>query len=110
MPAGWSPPRDGSAEHGWVRVCMPSNDYHFITNWRVPGTVAEVSEVVSNAPDLARWWPSVYLRVNQLAAGDARGLGKVVDLYTKGWLPYTLRWQFEVTELYDDGFRLEASG
>jgi hypothetical protein len=61
---------------------MATNDYHFITHWRVPGAVAEVSEVLSNAPDLARWWPSVYLRVDQLAAGDARGLGKVVDLYT----------------------------
>jgi len=89
---------------------MATNDYHFITVWRVPGTVAEVGEILANAPDLARWWPAVYLRVNQLSAGDERGLGKVVDLYTKGWLPYTLRWQFQVTELYDDGFRLDATG
>ena len=89
---------------------MPTNDYHFVTHWRVPGTVAEVTEILGNAPDLARWWPAVYLKVNQLADGDARGLGKVAALHTKGWLPYTLRWQFQVTELYDDGFRLDASG
>ncbi len=89
---------------------MPTNDYHFITQWRVPGTVAEVVEILGDAPGLARWWPSVYLQVRQLAAGDARGVGKVMDLTTKGWLPYTLRWQFEVTEKYEDGFRLEASG
>src|SRR5579859_3669725 len=89
---------------------LATNEYHFITHWRVPGTLAEVGEILGDAPDLARWWPSVYLQVDQLAAGDARGLGKVVDLYTKGWLPYTLRWQFQVTELYDDGFRLDATG
>jgi hypothetical protein len=89
---------------------MATNDYHFITHWRLPGTVAEVAQILGDAPGLARWWPSVYLEVNQLEAGDARGLGKVVDLYTKGWLPYTLRWQFRVTELYDDGFRLDAWG
>jgi hypothetical protein len=61
---------------------MATNEYHFITHWRVPGTVAEITEIIGNAPDLARWWPSVYLKVDQLAPGDARGLGKVVDLYT----------------------------
>jgi hypothetical protein len=35
----------------------------------------------------------------------------VVSLYTKGWLPYTLRWQFRVTEVRPpDGFALEAWG
>jgi hypothetical protein len=36
--------------------------------------------------------------------------GALADRHTKGWLPYTLRWQFQVTELYDDGFRLDATG
>ena len=89
---------------------MPTNDYHFITQWRVPGTVAEVVEILGDAPGLARWWPSVYLEVKQLAPGDERGLGKQVSLFTKGWLPYTLRWQFRVTEIYPDGFRLDATG
>jgi hypothetical protein len=89
---------------------MASNEYHFITEWRVPGTVAEVAEVIGDAPDLARWWPSVYLGVTQLDPGDESGLGKVVELYTKGWLPYTLRWQFRVTETHPAGFTLVASG
>jgi hypothetical protein len=57
-----------------------------------------------------RWWPSVYLDVKQLAPGDTRGVGQVVDLYTKGWLPYTLRWQFRVTAVHEDCFPLVASG
>jgi hypothetical protein len=89
---------------------MASNEYHFITEWRVPGTVAEIAEIISDAPDLARWWPAVYMGVTQLEPGDEQGLGKVVDLYTKGWLPYTLRWQFLVTEVQPAGFTLVASG
>jgi len=35
----------------------------------------------------------------------------VIDLYTKGWLPYTLRWQFRVTESNPPlGFTIEAWG
>jgi len=89
---------------------MEANNYHFITHWRVPGTLAEVIEILSDAQGLARWWPSVYLDVKQLTPGDERGVGKTVLLFTKGWLPYTLRWQFQVTEVAADSFRLEASG
>ena len=89
---------------------MATNDYHFITQWRVESTLKEVSEIIGDAQGLARWWPSVYLDVNVLEPGDENGLGKVVDLYTKGWLPYTLRWQFRVTEVRPDGFTLVAWG
>ena len=90
---------------------MASNDYHFITEWRVQSTLQEVAEILGNGPDLARWWPSVYLNVRELEPGDAKGVGKVIDLYTKGWLPYTLRWQFRVTDSNSPyGFTLEASG
>ncbi len=89
---------------------MATNDYHFITQWRVRSTIKEVSEIIGDAQGLTRWWPSVYLDVNVLEQGDEYGVGKVVDLYTKGWLPYTLRWQFRVTEVRPDGFTLVAWG
>ncbi len=90
---------------------MASNDYHFITHWRVQSTCEEVSQVIGNASDLVRWWPSVYLTMQELEPGDQQGIGKAVSLYTKGWLPYTLRWQFRVTESrYPYGFSLQAWG
>lgn len=90
---------------------MASNEYYFISHWRVQGTAREVFEILANAPDLTRWWPSVYLDVQQVQPGDSHGVGKVVSLYTKGWLPYTLRWQFRVTEANPPyGFSLEAWG
>lgn len=90
---------------------MTSNDYHFITHWRVKSTAEEISQILGNASDLVRWWPSVYLGVEELEPNDERGLGKTVRLYTKGWLPYTLRWQFRVTDnRHPHGFSLEAWG
>lgn len=90
---------------------MASNDYHFITHWRVQGTLEEVGDIIADATDLVRWWPSVYLDVRELEPGDETGLGKVIDLYTKGWLPYTLRWQFRVSEVRrGEGLTLQAAG
>ncbi len=90
---------------------MAANDYRFLTTWRIAATPDEISDVLGDAAALGRWWPSVYLRVRVLEDGDDRGLGKVVDLWTKGFLPYTLRWRFTVTESDPPhGFRLEASG
>lgn len=62
--------------------------------------------------DLKRWWPSVYLDVKELQPGDpTTRVGRVIDLYTKGWLPYTLRWNFTVTEsARPSGFKLTAHG
>ncbi len=90
---------------------MKSNEYAFTTHWRVQSTCREISDILGNAPDLVRWWPSVYLGVQEVEPGDADGVGKVVSLYTKGWLPYTLRWQFRVTDNRSPfGFSLEAWG
>jgi hypothetical protein len=90
---------------------MPTNDYHFITHWQVEGTVKEVADILKEATALSRWWPSVYLDIKELEPGDQDGVGRVVSLYTKGWLPYTLRWQFRVTQSrYPNGFSLEAWG
>ncbi|MCC6613119.1 MAG: polyketide cyclase [Anaerolineae bacterium] len=87
------------------------NQYHFITQWRVWGTVDEVMDVLADATDLPRWWPAVYLGVQRIKPGDANGIGEEISLYTKGWLPYTLRWDFRVAEI-ERGKRilLEAKG
>ncbi len=77
---------------------MGANDYHFVTRWRVPGRIEDAAEVLGDPLGLPRWWPSVYLDVKELAPGDARKVGRVIELFTKGWLPYTLRWKFRVVE------------
>ncbi len=88
-----------------------SAEYRFVTTWRVPGTIDEVKSVLGDAEALARWWPSVYLDVVVIDSGASDAVGRTVDLHTKGWLPYTLRWRLRITEpLTDTGFALAAVG
>jgi len=87
------------------------NEYHFITHWRVAGSCGEVADILGDPLALPRWWPSVYLSVEELRPPDHEGLGRRVRLRTKGWLPYTLVWEFEVVESrYPHGFTIVANG
>jgi hypothetical protein len=77
----------------------------------VQSTPQELTTILIDSASLTRWWPSVYLDVQQVSPGDQNGLGAVTSLYTKGWLPYTLRWQFRITETrHPFGFTLKAWG
>jgi hypothetical protein len=74
-------------------------DYHFVTSWRVPGTCGEVADILGDPLRLAVWWPSVYLRVEEIEPAQTdNGVGRRVRLLTKGWLPYTLQWDFVVLD------------
>lgn len=85
--------------------------YHFITTWHVKATREEVYRILEDVDALAGWWPAVYLDVKVREKGRPGGVGKIVSLYTKGWLPYTLRWEFLVTAAdFPIGFALRASG
>jgi hypothetical protein len=89
------------------------DDYQFVTEWRVAGPVDEVKGILGDQDPLAvtRWWPSVYLGIVVVHDGGAGGLGRTLEVYTKGWLPYTLRWTLRVIEpLSDTGYALAATG
>src|SRR5437899_5130171 len=85
-------------------------EYAFLTRWRLRATAKEVYDVLSDPLSLKRWWPAVYLDVKELQPADPKtGRGRVIGLCTKGWLPYTLRWNFTVTESTPPpGFKLVA--
>ncbi|HMG16314.1 MAG TPA: hypothetical protein VK590_12740 [Saprospiraceae bacterium] len=88
-----------------------NNQYHMITRWILPFTDEEVYRTLEKVENLAQWWPSVYLDVVIREKGIPGGVGKVVELFTKGWLPYTLIWKFKVTEAnFPSGFSIEAIG
>jgi hypothetical protein len=90
---------------------MSGNDYHFVSHWRVEGTCGEVADILGDPLSFPRWWPSVYLDVDELRPADARGLGRIVRLHTRGWLPYTLLWESEIVETrYPYGFAIVATG
>jgi hypothetical protein len=87
-------------------------EYAFFTRWRLRASAQEVFDVLSDPFGLARWWPSVYLEVKELEpANPATGTARTIGLHTKGFLPYTLRWNFRVTESTPPtGFKLVAHG
>ncbi len=90
---------------------MTINEYYFITKWRVKGSLEEVADILKDVESLVKWWPSVYLGVKVLRQGNENGVGTLVELDTKGWLPYTLKWNFCVTESdYPNRIALKASG
>ncbi|HEY1433878.1 MAG TPA: SRPBCC family protein [Thermoanaerobaculia bacterium] len=90
---------------------MAPPEYHFVTRWNVLGTAREVSDVLGDARELPRWWPAVYLAVDELEPGGERGIGRRVRLHTMGFLPYTLGWELRLIESrYPYGFTSEARG
>ena len=94
-----------------MRGSSKTNEYQFISRWRVEGTCGEVADVLGDPLALVWWWPSVYLAVEEIAPARADGTGRRVRVHTKGWLPYTLNWEFEVVESrYPHGFTLVAIG
>lgn len=88
-----------------------SNDYHFISKWRVQATIYEVADILKDSSALTDWWPSVYLELEELEPGDNDGVGRVVRVVTKGWLPYSISWKFNGMESrYPYGSSLRAFG
>jgi hypothetical protein len=86
-------------------------EYTFLTHWRFRAAAEEVFDILADGMGLARWWPSVYLKVQELKPAGPDGTGRVIDLWTKGFLPYTLRWNFTVIEVTrPSGFKLTAHG
>jgi hypothetical protein len=92
-------------------LSVPANEYSFLTQWSVSGSPDDVYSVLSDAAALPRWWPAVYLDARVIEPGGEKGIGRVIALHTKGFLPYTLRWRFRVTEaLRPERLALEAQG
>ncbi len=88
-----------------------SNSYRFVTRWRVEGTAEEVYRIIEDVTAFPRWWPAVWLKVEVLDPGDADGIGKVVRLTSKGWLPYILHWTARtVDKEFPSRVVLRASG
>jgi hypothetical protein len=89
---------------------MASNRYLFITRWRVTGTAEEVYAILEDTPNLPRWWPAVFLKVDVLEEATP-GRGGLYRLLTKGWLPYLLRWDARTLEKVPPArIRLGATG
>ena len=86
---------------------MTTTEYHFITNWEIPGTKSEIAAIMNEPLTLPYWWPAVYLEMEtKEESGET-----VYYLHTKGWLPYTIKWRFRRTvDQLPDYLELAAEG
>ena len=85
---------------------MPANEYQFLTEWRVAAPRQLLYEILKEGKDYPQWWPDVYLDAKLHPSGRADGIGDRLELLTKGWLPYRLRWT-AITEGYAAPQRIE---
>jgi hypothetical protein len=89
---------------------VATNDYVFVTLWRVPGTVDRAYRILIDIENYPRWWPEVYLRVEPLTPLK-KTVGDKVRLLTRGKLPYKIRWQSEIVQANPPhGFIIRATG
>jgi hypothetical protein len=68
--------------------------YAFVTVWRIEAPIETVYDTIHDTLDWPRWWDAV-LAVEDVAPGDAIGIGRVQRYTFKGRLPYLLR--FDLT-------------
>lgn len=86
-------------------------EYHLVSEWRVEARREQVAAILREPRSLVRWWPEVYSKVEIEKEGDERGIGRIVRVHSRGWLPYSLRWWFEVVEQnWPEGTAIRAWG
>ncbi len=90
---------------------LDTHEYHAVTRWRVEATRDEVAAISRRPEDLARWWPSAFLRSQSLNMAEEWSAGLEFACHVKGWLPYTLDFTGTVEEaVYGERFRVSVSG
>jgi uncharacterized protein YndB with AHSA1/START domain len=72
--------------------------YEFVTVWRFDAPIERVWEKIENSETWHEWWRGVQ-KVEQLKAGNAEGIGKIIRSAWRSALPYTLRFDAEVIRI-----------
>jgi hypothetical protein len=89
--------RRASATIGVRDVGQPEEavaEYQFVTAWRIDAPIDEVFGAIRDSLSWPEWWDAVPA-VEDVAPGDADGIGNVRRYTFKGRLPYLLR--FDLT-------------
>ena len=72
--------------------------YEFVTVWKVDAPLERVWETIKHSESWHEWWKGV-IRVVELKAGDADGLGSIRRSTWKSALPYTLEFDSEIVQI-----------
>lgn len=74
---------------------LSMTSYSFVTIWRIDAPIETVYGAIEDSLAWPSWWPQV-THVEQLAAGDAGGVGALRRYVFKGKLPYSLTFDLRV--------------
>ena len=69
--------------------------YRFVTVWHIEAPLEAVCEAISHSLNWPQWWRNVE-RVEEVAPGDAHGIGSVRRYTWRGRLPYRLTFDIRV--------------
>jgi uncharacterized protein YndB with AHSA1/START domain len=72
--------------------------YEFITVWRFDAPLEQVWEAIKRSEHWHEWWKGV-VKVVELKAGDADGLGSIRRSTWKSALPYRLEFDSEIVRI-----------
>lgn len=79
---------------------MSAHVFKFDESWNIPGaSVGDVYDVLARGELLPQWWKGVYLEAERLTPGDAPEVGARLRAKVRGFLPFTLSFIIEATEL-----------
>lgn len=70
-------------------------EYRSVTTWCIEAPLEAVCDAISHSLNWPQWWRNVE-SVEELAPGDARGLGSVRRYTWRGRLPFRLRFDIRV--------------
>lgn len=73
-------------------------EYHLLTVWHIEAPLEEVFAAIENSLRWPHWWPSVR-GVDQISAGDAKGIGNVRRYVWQGKLPYRVVFDVCATQI-----------
>ena len=70
------------------------NEYRFVDRWFVRAPLEEAYDVVGDTLGYPDWWGDVFVSVD--GDGGPPRPGRHVQIVSRGFLPYRLRWEAEV--------------
>ncbi|MDZ4254814.1 MAG: SRPBCC family protein [Sulfuritalea sp.] len=73
-------------------------EYHLLTIWRIEAPLQDVYAAIEDSLRWPDWWPSVR-KVEQLADGNAKGIGSVRRYAWQGRLPYRVVFDVRATRI-----------
>ena len=72
--------------------------YRFVTVWDIEAPLKTVCDVISCTANWPLWWHNVE-KVEEIAPGDALGVGRVLRYTWRGRFPYRLTFDIRITHI-----------